>query len=123
MAKLSGAGRVPFEMTDCISHFAPEPAFEEPWHAQVFALTVHLNESGRFTWAQWVERFSATLARHGLARDLDGGADYFTAWLECLEAILADADSASPQEVEQMRRNWERAYLTTPHGDPVSLAQ
>jgi nitrile hydratase accessory protein len=101
---------------------APNPVFTEPWHGQVFALTVSLNESGLFTWGEWVARFSATLARHGMARDLDGGDDYFTAWLETLETLLADLGQAAPQDVDQMRAAWETAYLTTPHGDPVRLA-
>ena len=46
---------------------APDPAFESPWHAQVFALTVYLNEAGHFAWPDWAQRFGATLARHGLA--------------------------------------------------------
>lgn len=108
-------------MSDCISHSAPEPAFEHPWHAQVFALTVHLNETGRFTWSEWVSRFSETLARHGLSKELNGGEDYFAAWLETLEAILAEAGSASAAEVETTRESWEQAYLNTPHGAPVSL--
>ncbi len=108
-------------MNDCMPHSAPEPIFEQPWHAQAFALTVHLNESGRFTWPQWVERFSATLARHGISKDLNGGDDYFTAWLETLEAILAEAGTAAPEEVESTRQDWEKAYLETPHGDPVRL--
>ena len=49
----------------------PEPVFLQPWHAQVFALTVHLNESGVFDWPDWAAQFGATLARHGLERDLD----------------------------------------------------
>ena len=68
----------------------PEPVFAEPWHAQLFALTVHLNETGRFTWADWASRFGATLARHGLSRELDGGDDYFAAWLETLETLVAN---------------------------------
>ena len=54
----------------------PDPVFEAPWHAHVFALTVHLNEAGHFAWADWAERFGATLARHGVARALNGGEDY-----------------------------------------------
>lgn len=98
-----------------------EPAFAEPWHAQVFALTVHLNESGQLDWSDWASRFGATLKRHGLARDLNGGADYFAAWLETLEAVLAEAGAASGAEADHMQAAWERAYLTTPHGAPVHL--
>lgn len=110
-------------MSDCPDISAPELVFAEPWHAQVFALTVHLNESGCFQWREWVERFSATLKRHGLARDLDGGADYFNAWLETLEGFLAETGRAAPGEVSQMCAAWEQAYLSTPHGDPVRLAE
>lgn len=100
---------------------APEPVFEEPWHAQLFALTVHLNESGRFDWPDWAARFSKTLAAHGLTRDLDGGDDYFHAWLETLETLLAEDGAADPQDVAGTRDAWERAYLKTPHGAPVRL--
>ncbi|WP_223428507.1 nitrile hydratase accessory protein [Tateyamaria pelophila] len=99
----------------------PEPLFEAPWHAQVFALTVHLNESGRFDWPDWALRFGATLKRHGIERDLNGGDDYFVAWLETLEALLAEDGSADAGEVLQMRQAWEAAYLRTPHGAPVTL--
>ena len=27
-----------------------EPAFHEPWHAQVFAITVHLHQLGLIDW-------------------------------------------------------------------------
>lgn len=101
---------------------APEPAFSEPWHAQVFAMTVALNEAGHFSWPDWATRFSQTLAQHGLDKELDGGEDYFNAWLETLEAMLADTAQAAPEDVERFRADWERAYLRTPHGEPVRLA-
>jgi nitrile hydratase accessory protein len=100
---------------------APEPVFSEPWHAQLFALTVHLNESGRFAWPDWAARFSATLAVHGVDRELDGGDDYFTAWLETLETMLAEDGAAAPDEAARIKAAWEQAYLTTPHGAPVRL--
>ena len=105
----------------CPDIAAPEPVFAEPWHAQVFALTVHLNESGRFEWRDWVERFSATLKRHGVSRELDGGEDYFIAWLETLEGFLTEQGDATPGELSQVKGDWERAYLQTPQGDPVHL--
>lgn len=99
----------------------PEPAFEAPWHAQVFALTVYLNEAGHFDWPDWAQRFGATLARHGLNRDLNGGDDYFAAWLETLESYLSDLGMATPDAVATLRDKWEAAYLRTPHGAPVSI--
>ncbi|MEQ3709689.1 MAG: nitrile hydratase accessory protein [Tateyamaria sp.] len=99
----------------------PEPAFEAPWHAQLFALTVHLNEAGVFAWTDWAARFGATLKTHGLARDLNGGDDYFAAWLETLEGLLADQEIAAPEDVKAMRAAWEAAYLRTEHGAPVTL--
>ena len=100
---------------------APEPAFEAPWHAQVFALTVHLNEAGHFAWSDWATRFGATLKRHGLSKDLNGGDDYFTAWLDTLETYLAETGSAPTNDVDKTRDAWVQAYLSTPHGTPVSL--
>lgn len=97
--------------------------FDEPWHAQVFALTVALSEAGRFGWPEWTQAFGAMLARHGLSRDLDGGEDYFTAWLETLEALLAAKGLAAPDQVAVLRDAWEAAYLATPHGHPVRLAE
>lgn len=99
----------------------PEPTFEEPWHAQVFALTVHLNESGHFAWPDWAERFGATLATHGLSRDLNGGSDYFDAWLETLENMLKDKGLAEGSALGTLKSAWESAYLSTPHGQPVVL--
>lgn len=100
----------------------PEPVFEAPWHAQVFALTVGLNEAGMFAWPDWTKRFSATLARHGQGRDLNGGEDYFIAWLETLELFLSDLGHTGPEEVTRLRDAWRAAYLSTPHGEPVRLA-
>jgi nitrile hydratase accessory protein len=100
----------------------PEPVFEVPWHAQVFALTVHLNEAGHFGWSDWAARFGATLKRHGADRDLNGGEDYFAAWLETLEGVLSEIGMTAPAEVEAVRAAWEAAYLRTPHGHPVHLA-
>ncbi|GFE48770.1 hypothetical protein So717_05230 [Roseobacter cerasinus] len=99
----------------------PTPVFDAPWHAQVFALTVHLNESGHFDWPDWAALFGATLKRHGLDKDLNGGDDYFGAWLDTLEAMLATLNLTDGAETERMRAAWETVYLTTPHGAPVRL--
>ncbi|MGH1457750.1 MAG: nitrile hydratase accessory protein [Paracoccaceae bacterium] len=99
-----------------------EPPFSEPWHAQIFALTLTLSEAGLFTWAAWTDAFGATLKRHGAGRALDGSADYYAAWLETLEAVLETCGHVGAKERAQIKAAWEAAYLATPHGQPVHLA-
>lgn len=110
-------------MTLCAG--APQPPmpqpFAEPWHAQLFALTVHLNETGLFAWPDWATAFGATLQRHGLEKDLNGGDDYYTAWLETLEQVLSGLGHADARDLLVLKQAWERAYLATPHGAPVRL--
>jgi nitrile hydratase accessory protein len=99
----------------------PEPVFEAPWHAQLFALTVHLNEAGYFAWPDWAERFGAVLTRHGVDKSLNGGDDYFSAWLEALEGYMGELGVAASGDLRRLRAAWEEAYLSTPHGHPVHL--
>ena len=100
---------------------APTPVFEEPWHAQVFAITVALYGASIFQWTDWANRFGATLKQHGLNRDLNGGSDYFFAWIETLEDFLADKEIALPSELQALKTAWEQAYLQTPHGESVKI--
>jgi nitrile hydratase accessory protein len=102
---------------------APEPAFSEPWHAQLFALTVTLSEDGHFSWPDWAARFASTLELQGLDKELDGGDDYFEAWLSTLETLLAESGQASTEEASLTKAAWEEAYLNTPHGAPVRLPE
>lgn len=101
---------------------APQPVFEAPWHAEAFAVAVHLESIGVFSWPDWVGVFSSVLAAHGVDRDLDGGDDYFHAWVEALEQILATQGLAPPEDLKRFKTAWETAYLATPHGAPVHLA-
>ena len=82
---------------------------------------MHLNEAGHFIWSDWAERFGATLRHNGNTRSLNGGDDYFVAWLETLETVLAESEMVAPAQVENMRAAWAQAYLDTPHGAPVTL--
>lgn len=99
---------------------APE-RFDEPWQAQLFALTVALSEAGHFSWPDWTAAFGARLKELGADRPLDGGADYHAAWLRTLEELLDRTGCAPQAEAEAVRAAWERAYLATPHGQPVRL--
>lgn len=98
-----------------------EPVFSEPWHAQLFAVTVHLSETGVFGWPDWTACFGKVLKEHGVSKELDGGDDYFIAWLDALERMLSDTSTAHGPEIEALVAAWRQAYLSTPHGQPVRL--
>jgi len=100
----------------------PEPVFEAPWHAQLFALTVHLHDQGYFSWPDWTMHFGITLKKHGLAAELNGGDDYFNAWLDSLESLLCDAGHGDAAVLADLAEAWRSAYLRTPHGRPVILS-
>lgn len=92
---------------------APDaPPFETPWQAQLFALTVALNEAGHLPWADWTAAFSPRV------RDSDA---YWQAWAETLEALLAERGVANPARLTTLTARWETAMRTTPHGQPVTL--
>jgi nitrile hydratase accessory protein len=95
------------------------PVFQEPWQATAFALAVHLSERGTIPWTEW----SAALGREIQAAASDPArADvYFQHWLHALERICADKGMIEPAEIHRRQDQWRRAYLTTPHGQPVQL--
>lgn len=100
---------------------ATEKSFQKPWHASAFALTVHLHESGYFTWPEWAENLSNTLKHHGVDRELDGADDYYNAWIETLQDMLERQHITDTNTIDDVKKKWEAAYLTTPHGEAVAL--
>lgn len=97
------------------------PAFAEPWHAQVFAITVKLSEEGHFAWPEWAEQFGASLKRAAEAGGPSDGSDYYDVWLETLEALLVARGLATEGTLSELKQAWTEAYLSTPHGAPVTL--
>lgn len=95
------------------------PAFAEPWQAQAFALTVHLNERGVFSWSEWAENLSREVHRPERAED---GSDYFDAWVAALSHLLAEKGVADRDTVLALQHSWQRAAEATPHGQPIELA-
>ena len=51
----------------------------------------------------------------------DDGSDYYRHWLAALERLTTSKDMTGPAELADRKQAWETAYLTTPHGKPVSL--
>lgn len=96
-------------------------AFDAPWHAQLFAITVHLNETGRFSWTEWTKQFGEELKRSRSARPTDSSEAYYAAWLAALEKLLMRLNLSARHELDSLRESWVRAYVATPHGQPVTL--
>ena len=97
------------------------PAFAEPWHAQVFAITVKLSEEGHFAWPEWAEQFGAGFKRAAEAGGPSDGSDYYDVWLATLEALLVARGLATKGALSELKQAWTEAYLSTPHGAPVKL--
>jgi len=97
------------------------PPFAEPWQAQAFALTLQLYEAGHFTWSEWAETLGAVLKEVDTKNPADDGRDYYRHWLVALERLTTNKDMTGPAELADRKQAWETAYLTTPHGKPVSL--
>ena len=63
--------------------------FQNPWHSQLFAITVQLSETGNFSWKEFVQFFGKSLKKSRLElNSLDGNDDYFYCWLTALEEII-----------------------------------
>ena len=105
---------------------SPKKAFDAPWHAEVFALAVHLNEGGYFDWPEWAGRFGENLAaaktaKIGVVEGLDGSGDYYEIWLQTLTELMQEKGLVDAKMLASIKAQWREAYLTTPHGKPVHL--
>ncbi|MXY32526.1 MAG: nitrile hydratase accessory protein [Boseongicola sp. SB0676_bin_33] len=92
-----------------------EPAFVEPWHARAFALAVAENEADRLSWPDWTARLAKTLRRSGISQALNGGDDYFLAWLETLESILVEEGRIERGEIELAMAELAKAHGNARH--------
>ncbi len=97
-----------------------EPEFGEPWHAQALALADVLVKRGVISPAHWAETLGAEIK--ALNAEPDDRETYFRAVLAALERLLAEAGRLTREELDEREHQWERAYMRTPHGQPVELA-
>lgn len=93
----------------------PEAPFEEPWQAQLFALTVALNEAGQFSWSEWADEFGPRVK--GLGAD-----QYWETWSEALVALIEAKGIAAAPDVIALTQRWQAAAKATPHGKPILLS-
>ncbi len=93
----------------------PDAPFAEPWQAQVFAMTVALNEAGQFTWPEWAAEFGPRVQQ----AEPDA---YWRIWSEALVALLDRRGIAGAGEVAALTQRWQAAARATPHGTPILLS-
>ena len=113
--------RIPLDGEDALPRDAAGPVFAEPWEAQAFALAVHLVESGYFDRSEWAEALGEEIRAAQERGDPDRGGTYYRHWLSALERLCAAKGLAPRDAVLERTEEWRRAYLDTPHGEPVEL--
>ena len=97
------------------------PVFGEPWHAQAFALAVHLSDLGLFSWKEFSKTINDEISKAQKAGDPDLGNTYYEHWLNALEVLARKKGVFNIEELLERKEKWRNAYLRTPHGDPVEL--
>jgi len=97
------------------------PVFQEPWEAQAFALAVELSRGGLFTWPEWTAVFSVEIETAQALGDPDLGDTYYQHWARALEKLIDSKGGIDAATVTDRAEAWRRAYLNTPHGQPVDL--
>ncbi|MCY3878544.1 MAG: nitrile hydratase accessory protein [Rhodobacteraceae bacterium] len=98
-----------------------QSAFDQPWQVSLFALTAALNDSGVFSSQDWSDTLADQLAQTGVRQPPFSNEDYFSAWLAALESLLDTKDLANAKDIDRLAGEWRLAYLSTSHGDPVTL--
>ena len=121
MAPSEQPGGVDTELPKPLVEHDTDVIFQEGWHAQVIALAFNLVEQGQFTNAQWSESLGAELANAKKRAEPDNSETYYRAALAALESLLHGQQSLSTDSLDDRTEAWRKAYLRTPHGQPVQL--
>ena len=107
-----------------LDHFSREEIqkpFDEPWHAELFAVTVHLSERNLFSWAEWTDAIGEQISKVKLIRRIDGSNDYYNIWLQALIELISNKGITDAKAISEVQDRWAEAYRNTPHGNPVKL--
>ena len=107
-----------------LDHFSREEIqkpFDEPWHAELFAVTVHLSERNLFSWAEWTGAMSEKISKVKLMRPIDGSDDYYNIWLQALIELISAKGITDAETISDVQDRWTAAHRNTPHGKPVKL--
>lgn len=98
-----------------------QPPFDEPWQAQALAMADLLIKSGVIAPETWTKTLGAELCAASAEGKPDNSDTYWGAVLAALEFVMISGRKVTRDELASRRAEWERAYLETPHGQPVQL--
>lgn len=98
-----------------------DPPFQEPWQAQALATALGMQEAGVITATEWSEALGAAIKRAQAAGDPDKGDTYYFHVLDALETLMHEKNLIPAEELSTRKAQWKEAFLTTPHGQPVTL--
>ena len=113
---------LPIDELPALPRDSEGPVFNQPWEAKAFALAVRLSEAGCFSWPEWVKIFSREIKAAQDSGDPDLGDTYYRHWLNALERICIAKGLVDGEVMGRRKADWRRAYLNTPHGQPIELA-
>jgi nitrile hydratase accessory protein len=98
-----------------------EPAFDETWQAEALAIADALVQNGMFSAGAWSQALGEALREAEASGATDDQSTYYQCVLAALEGLIALHSEIDSQAMAAKREAWERAYLATPHGQPVKL--
>mgnify|MGYP001816978629 CR=1 FL=1 len=98
-----------------------QPAFDEPWQAEVLAIADTLVQNGMFSASAWSDALGEVLKQAQSSGASDNQETYYQCVLKALEGLVASHSDIDRQAMAGKRKDWEQAYLSTPHGQPVNL--
>jgi len=97
------------------------PAFDESWQAEALAIADSLVQSGLFSASAWSNALGLALKQAESRGDKDTQETYYRCALTALETLVANHSDIDQEAMATKRKDWETAYLSTPHGQPVRL--
>ncbi len=98
-----------------------QPVFDEPWQAEVLAIADTLVQNGMFSASAWSDALGAALKQAESSGAADDQGTYYRCVLRALEGLVDMHSEIDQQAMTGKRKDWEQAYLLTPHGQPVKL--
>jgi len=98
-----------------------EPAFAEAWQAEALAIADTLVRNGMFTAGAWSDALGEALRQAETSGATDDQETYYHCVLSALEGLVARHSVIDQSAMTGKRNDWEEAYLSTPHGQPVKL--